>query len=284
MNTEKPLIITGRSEIQGRSVETCDARDLHAFLGVRRRFADWIQDYIRQFGFIEGQDFVTFNPSDELDFTKLGNQVGRGGDRRSKEYALTLNMARELCMLSRTAKGKQARLYFIECEQRALGAAAVANRASSSLPPPVDEDNNQWIWTHGVTDGRKVILILNDRQIVPVDMDLDMIAVGGHVAILNAATSYRIIKPNHCLPCWGPELGTCFEFTPSREHGYFPCETGNSILLCPKNGHPLPLAFNVRGFIMGTNDEIGRTLDGLGWSVIQSIRIDPHCNEKGERA
>ncbi|MBU2842583.1 antA/AntB antirepressor family protein [Acidithiobacillus thiooxidans] len=267
MNAKKPLIITGRSEIQGRSVETCNARDLHAFLGIRRDFAHWIRDHIRQFGFIEGQDFVTFSPLDEFDFIKLGNQSGRGGDRRSKEYALTLNMARELCMLSRTPKGKQARLYFIECERRALAAenAMVSSHTDAAESRTSGEDDMDESYL--IPDDCKVTLVLDDWQVLSLGIDLRMITVGTATAIMDIARGYRVIKPDSF--CTGP--------------GYVPCNTSGSVLLHPKNGHPIPVAAKVRGFFMETDDELPNIMRHFGWSVIQSIRVDRNCAHGGDR-
>ena len=106
------LINIEQKAIGTTHVQTVDARELHAFLEVGKHFASWISDRIDQFGFVEDQDFIV------LDFPNSGNQVGYGGDRRSKEYHLTLDMAKELSMVERTPKGKEARLYFIECERR----------------------------------------------------------------------------------------------------------------------------------------------------------------------
>jgi len=93
------------------SVPTVNARELHAFLEVQTKFADWIKDRIEQYGFVENQDYVLISEKSE---TK-----GRGGDRRSIGCHLTLDMAKELSMVERNARGKQARQYFIECERRA---------------------------------------------------------------------------------------------------------------------------------------------------------------------
>jgi len=105
------IIPVFRANIGGVEVDAVKARDLHAFLEVGKMFAHWIQDRIEKFGFVENQDFV-------IDLPVLANQTGRGGDRRSKEYILTLDMAKELSMVERTPKGKQARQYFIEIERR----------------------------------------------------------------------------------------------------------------------------------------------------------------------
>ena len=45
--------------INGNAVETVSARELHVFLESRRKFANWIKSRIADFGFIDGQDFLT---------------------------------------------------------------------------------------------------------------------------------------------------------------------------------------------------------------------------------
>jgi phage anti-repressor protein/phage antirepressor YoqD-like protein len=92
----------------GNGIQTTDARNLHGFLDVGRVFAAWIQDRIAEYKFVEGRDFVVLSES--------GNNPQ--GGRPSKEYAITLEMAKELAMVERTDKGREARQYFIECERR----------------------------------------------------------------------------------------------------------------------------------------------------------------------
>jgi phage anti-repressor protein len=99
----------GTGNIGGDLIQTVNARDLHVFLEVGKDFSTWIKDRVAAFGFVENQDFV-------LDSPISGNQVSHGGDRRSIQYHLTLDTAKELSMVERNAKGKQARQYFIECE------------------------------------------------------------------------------------------------------------------------------------------------------------------------
>ena len=90
-------------------VDTVNARELHEFLEIGKDFSSWAKDRISQYGFIENQDFVVF--------TNFGENPA--GGRPSKEYHITLDMAKELSMVERNEKGKQARQYFIECERRA---------------------------------------------------------------------------------------------------------------------------------------------------------------------
>lgn len=103
------LITLHNVNFDGTEQQTVNARELHTFLEVGKDFSTWLKDRIEKYGFIENLDFV------KIDSPKLGNQ--RGGDRRSIEYHISLSMAKELCMVERNEKGKQARLYFIECEK-----------------------------------------------------------------------------------------------------------------------------------------------------------------------
>lgn len=98
------LIALNTVEFDGSEQQTVNARELHEFLENGDKFATWIVDRINQFGFLENQDFVTFSENSEK-------------GRPRKEYALSLDMAKELCMVERNEKGKQARQYFIECER-----------------------------------------------------------------------------------------------------------------------------------------------------------------------
>ena len=67
--------------------------------GGQRQFADWISERIQKYGFVENQDFVIFSQNCEKP---------KGG-RPAKEFALTLDMAKELAMVENNDKGKQAR-------------------------------------------------------------------------------------------------------------------------------------------------------------------------------
>ena len=101
------LIQVAERQIGDGTIQTVNARELHAFLGVGKVFAAWIQERIAQYGFVEHHDFAGFSDSGK----------NPSGGRPAKEYAITLNMAKELAMVERNDNGKQARLYFIECER-----------------------------------------------------------------------------------------------------------------------------------------------------------------------
>ena len=95
--------------INNEPVLLCNARNLHAFLGIGKMFAHWIKDRLGEYGFVENQDFVIA--------CQNWQAKGRGGHNR-KEYHLTLDTAKELAMVERNEKGRQIRRYFIECEKK----------------------------------------------------------------------------------------------------------------------------------------------------------------------
>ena len=124
-------------EIAGHQIRAVDARELHTFLEVGRDFSTWIKDRIDQYGFIEGIDYVVAKFGEnilngtEFDSPNLGNQKQRGGDRRSKEYALSLDTAKELSMVENNEQGRIARRYFIECEKRLIAISPEQHRVAA---------------------------------------------------------------------------------------------------------------------------------------------------------
>lgn len=84
-----------------------NARDLHAFLESKRDFSTWIKDRIKSYDFIEGVDYQSFTEIVEREI----------GATTRIEYALSISMAKELSMIENNERGKQARKYFIACEE-----------------------------------------------------------------------------------------------------------------------------------------------------------------------
>ena len=93
---------------ENNGIQAVSGRYLHSFLGSKKQFADWIKIRIKQYGFIENQDYEVF--------ASPNSEAIRGGSNKV-EYALSIDMAKELSMVERTERGRQARRYFIECEQ-----------------------------------------------------------------------------------------------------------------------------------------------------------------------
>ncbi|EIY9890613.1 antA/AntB antirepressor family protein [Campylobacter coli] len=88
----------------GAEINSANAREIFQFLNSEQEYANWIKNRISHYNFIENQDYII-----ELVYTK---------GRPRKDYYVTLDMAKELCMVENNEKGRQARRYFIECEKR----------------------------------------------------------------------------------------------------------------------------------------------------------------------
>lgn len=85
-------------------------RDLHKLLEVKTAYKDWFPRMV-EYGFTEGIDF---NP---LKIERVQMEGTRSVTREVQDHQLTLDMAKEICMLQRTERGKQARQYFIQIEK-----------------------------------------------------------------------------------------------------------------------------------------------------------------------
>ena len=108
------LFQISETEINGVMTKTVSARDLHLFLDVGRKFSTWIKDRIEKYEFVENQDFIIISQNRETIDKNGHNKVSV-----AIEYHITLDMAKELSMVERNDKGKQARQYFITCSNRA---------------------------------------------------------------------------------------------------------------------------------------------------------------------
>lgn len=128
---ENALIPLLTAEVEAETKPMCNARDLHTALQVGRDFSTWITGRIDEYLFTEGVDFLV------IDSPKLGNQKkGRGGDRRSIDYHLTLDMAKELAMIENNDIGRAVRRYFIQAEKtlREKLQAELREKAAHVLP------------------------------------------------------------------------------------------------------------------------------------------------------
>ena len=89
---------------------TVSARELHAFLEVKTAYKDWFPR-MREYGFAKGRDF---NPLKNEQVRFEGNREVK---RTVDDAEITIDMAKELCMLQRNERGKQARQYFLQLER-----------------------------------------------------------------------------------------------------------------------------------------------------------------------
>lgn len=99
---------------------TVSGRELHKALGVETPYTTWVKRMC-EYGFSENIDFATCFPN-------LESENQHGGHNKI-DHQLTIPMAKELCMLQRTDKGKQMRQYFIAVEEQWNSPDAIMARA-----------------------------------------------------------------------------------------------------------------------------------------------------------
>ncbi len=97
------------------------ARELHEFLDIGTKFLDWFPR-MKEYGFTEGQDFEP---------VKIENVLSQKRERTYSmtDYALSIDMAKEICMIQRNEKGKLARQYFLALERDWNSPEKVMSRA-----------------------------------------------------------------------------------------------------------------------------------------------------------
>lgn len=128
------------------------ARELHEFLGVKTAYKDWFPRMC-EYGFTEGEDFCS----------KMSESTG---GRPRQEHYISIEMGKEICMLQRNEKGKQARQYFIQLEsmwnspemvmKRAL---EFANKQVANLQDKIEQDKPKVLFADAVTASRTSILV-----------------------------------------------------------------------------------------------------------------------------
>lgn len=87
--------------------QVVSARELHEKLGLTTRFSKWVDQNFKDF--IESVDFTSVTTV---------TVVNNGAKRELQDYAITISMAKELCMMSHTELGKEYRKYFLELERK----------------------------------------------------------------------------------------------------------------------------------------------------------------------
>lgn len=161
-------------------------RELHEFLLVGTPYKRWFER-ITEYGFAENVDFTVIakNVHDETAF---------GGVRTVTDHAMTLDMAKEISMIQRTDKGKQARQYFIQLEKAWNNPEMVVQRALQIQTKKVEA------------------LQLENEQLRPKALFADAVSVS-HTSILIGELA-KLIKQN------GVDIGAKRLFSWLREKGY----------------------------------------------------------------
>lgn len=166
---------------------TVSARDLHERLNIESNFTTWFKRMC-EYGFEEEKDF----------FPKMEESTG---GRPSKEFDISVDMAKEICMIQRSPEGKQIRQYFIELEkawntpeQIMARALKMANQSIESLK----QDN--------------AVLLEDNKRMRPKEIFADAVS-SSNTSILIGELA-KILRQN------GVQTGQRRLFTWLRENGY----------------------------------------------------------------
>ena len=101
--------------------QVVSGRDLHEFLEVKTLYKDWIKRKIEKYGFIENIDFIAIAQK---------RATAQGNETTYFDHLMKLSMAKEVAMTENNEKGKQARLYFIKCEEAWNSPEMILSRAN----------------------------------------------------------------------------------------------------------------------------------------------------------
>ncbi|HHQ8783730.1 TPA: phage antirepressor KilAC domain-containing protein [Clostridioides difficile] len=94
-------------EVNENQEQILSARDLHEFLEVGSRYNDWFNRMIG-YGFVENEDFISITQK---------KVTAQGNETEYIDHVIKLDMAKEIAMIQRNEKGKQARKYFLQIEK-----------------------------------------------------------------------------------------------------------------------------------------------------------------------
>lgn len=139
------------------------ARELHQFLEVKTRFDIWFNRMI-EYGFLENIDFIAYVQK---------STCANNREYEQTDYLMKLSMAKEISMIQRNEKGKQAREYFIKCEEAWNSPQMILARANQIqarmietykekvivLEKKIEEDKPKVLFADAVETSKSTILI-----------------------------------------------------------------------------------------------------------------------------
>ena len=178
------------------------ARDLYNFLGCTERFQSWFERQL-QYGFVEGVDYVGCKV-----FNTLANQ-------ELQDYAMTISMAKEVSMIQRNEKGKEARTYFIACEKKLTELAA----PSYMIEDPIKRAE-KWIEEQKQL---KQLAAENEKQAEKIEQDKPKVLFAD--AVCTSKRSCLVAELAKILQQNGVNIGQNRLFKWLRNNGYL-CQKG----------------------------------------------------------
>ena len=173
----------------GEDQPTVSARELHEQLHIGTKFTTWF-DRMKEYGFTEGNEF----------FPKMGETSENGG-RPSVDYDITVDMAKQICMIQRTPEGKAVRQYLLDLEKAWNSPDQVMSRALKMADRTINNLKE--------TNAK---LLEDTARMKPKEIFADAVSAS-HTSILIGALA-KIISQN------GVQIGQNRLFAWMRENGY----------------------------------------------------------------
>lgn len=208
------------------------ARDLHKGLELTTRFSKWVDQNFEEFE--EGIDFTSVTTV---------TVVNNGAKRNLDDYALTLDMAKQLCMMSHSDLGKEYRRYFIELEKKWNDPQEVVKRG------------------YAILQNENARLKIENSEMKPKALFADSVSASKTTILIRDLA--KILKQN------GIDIGQNRLFEWLRKHGYLISKKGSD--------YNMPTQ---RSMDMGLF-EISETTISKGDSPV--IRKTPKVTGKGQR-
>ncbi len=176
-------LIPTQESSEGNIIVT--GRDLHEFLEIDTNYTTWFKR-MSEYGFVEGTDFIPILEESS-------------GGRPKQDHHIKIPMAKEISMLQRNEKGKQARLYFLELEEKWNSPEMVIKRAHDFLQQKVEK-----------LETENLVLIQQNNELQPKASYYDMVLQNKSLlSVSKIAKDYGMsaIKLNRILH----ELGVQFK-------------------------------------------------------------------------
>lgn len=186
------------------------ARELHKGLKLKKHFGDWVKQNFKEF--YENEDYTCAPQSAYV-------QIGNGATRKVDDYALTIDMAKQLCMMSHTELGRKYRKYFIELERKWNDPQEVVKRGYAIL----QNENAQ--------------LRIENEQMKPKALFADAVSASKTTVLIGELA--KILKQN------GVNIGATRLFAWLRENSYLISRRGTDWNMPTQRSMELGL-FNIK--------------------------------------
>lgn len=234
------------------------ARELHEKLGINKRFSVWFETNSQ--GFVEGEDFHR---------VYLKVQANRyGGEQDLQDYEMTIDMAKHICLMSRTEKGKQCRQYLIDLEKSWNTPEQVMARALRMADMTINklkEHNTQ--------------LLEDNTRMKPKEVFADAVSTSQSTILIGELA--KLIKQN------GVDIGQNRLFTWMRNKGYLISRKGTDYNMPTQRAIEMEL-FKIKETVIAHSDgstRISKTVKVTGRGqqyFINKFLCTQECRQSAE--